>query len=96
VVASANERLKKGKPDAAIKVLSLADVNVSYTMAVVPLKQTAADVDKAAGLLAADKYYEADQVMKQVQDSVRYDWVDVKALPQQSRVVAKNSSDTAA
>jgi hypothetical protein len=87
---------KPAQSKAAIKVLSLADVNVSYTMAVVPLKQTVADVDKAAGLLAADKYYEADQVMRQVQDSVRYDWIDVKALPQQSRVVAKNSSDTAA
>ncbi|WP_345816943.1 YfdX family protein (plasmid) [Paraburkholderia sp. PREW-6R] len=95
-VASANEQLKRGKPDSAMKVLKLADVNVSYTMAVVPLKQTIADVDKAAGLLSMDKYYEANQTLKEVQDSVRYDWVDVKALPQPSHVVAKNDATGAA
>ncbi|MGQ7932411.1 YfdX family protein [Paraburkholderia sp. D1E] len=95
-VASANEQLKKGKPGAAMQVLKLADVNVSYTMAVVPLKQTVADVDKAAGLLTMDKYYEANQTLKQVQDSVRYDWVDLKALPQSGSVVAKNTGDSPA
>lgn len=95
-VASANEQLKSGKPDAAMKVLKLADVNVSYTMAVVPLKQTISDVDKAAGLLSMDKYYEANQTLKQVQDSVRYDWVDLKALPQPGHMVAKNDAAGAA
>lgn len=95
-VASANEQLKSGKPDAAMKVLKLADVDVSYTMAVVPLKQTIADVDKAASLLSMDKYYEANQTLKQIQDSVRYDWVDLKALPQPAHVVAKNDAAGAA
>ncbi len=95
-VASANEQLKSGKPGAAMKVLKLADVNVSYTMAVVPLRQTIADVDKAAGLLSMDKYYEANQTLKQVQDSVRYDWVDLKALPQPAHVVAKDDAAGAA
>ncbi|MDI7066952.1 hypothetical protein QMO17_37645, partial [Klebsiella pneumoniae] len=54
------------------------------------------DIDKAAGLLAADKYYEADQVMKKVQDSVRYAWVDVKEFPGQSAVPAKSASSAAA
>jgi hypothetical protein len=95
-VASANEQLKKGKAGAAMQVLKLADINVSYTMALVPLKQTVADVDKAAGLLSAGKYYEANQTLKQIQDSVRYDWVDLKALPQPGNVVAKNASGSAA
>jgi hypothetical protein len=95
-VASANEQLKGGKPGAAMKVLKLADVNVSYTMAVVPLRQTIADVDKAAGLLSMDKYYEANQTLRQIQDSVRYDWVDLKALPQPAHVVAKNDAAGAA
>jgi hypothetical protein len=95
-VASANEQLKKGKPGAAMQVLRLADVNVSCTMAVVPLKQTIADVDKAAGLLSMDKYYEANQTLKQVQDSVRYDWVDLKALPQPSHVAEQNTSNSPA
>lgn len=95
-VTSANEQLKRGKPAAAMQVLKLADVDVSYTMAIVPLRQTVADVDKAAGLLSADKYYEANQTLKQIQDSVRYDWVDLKAVPQPTHVVAKTSGDSAA
>lgn len=95
-VASANEQLNKGKPGSAMQVLKLADINVSYTMALAPLKQTVADVDKAAGLLSAQKYYEANQTLKQIQDSVRYDWVDVKALPQPGNVVAKNAAPGAA
>ncbi|MEW9585043.1 YfdX family protein [Paraburkholderia sp. DGU8] len=95
-VASANEQLKKGKPSAAMQLLKLADVDVSYTMEVVPLRETVSDVDKAAGLLSAEKYYEANQMLKQVQDSVRYDWVNLKALPQTGNVVEKNASGTAA
>lgn len=95
-VTSANAQLKNGKTGAAMQVLKLADINVSYTMAVVPLKQTVADVDKAAGPLSAEKYYEANQTLKQVQDSVRYDWVDLRALPQPSHVAEKNASGNAA
>ncbi|MFM0418812.1 YfdX family protein [Paraburkholderia aromaticivorans] len=95
-VASANEQLKKGKASAAMQVLKLADVNVSYTMAIVPLKQTVADVDKAAGLLSAEKYYEANQTLKQVEDSVRYDWIDLKALPKADNVAARTAGSGAA
>lgn len=61
-----------------------------------PPRQTIADVDKVAGLLWMDKYYEANQTLKQVQDSVRYDWVDLKALPQPAHVVAKTDAASAA
>jgi hypothetical protein len=69
---------------------------LSYTMAVVPLTQTIANVDKATGLLSMYRYYEANQTLKQIQDGVRYDWVDLKALPQPGHMVAKNDASTAA
>lgn len=39
-VASANEHLRKGQPGETIDTLKVADVNVAYTMALVPMKQT--------------------------------------------------------
>ena len=80
-VASANEHLRKGQPGEAIDTLKVADVNVAYTMALVPMKQTMTDVDKASDLLAQGKYYQADQILKRVVDGVRYDQVDITAVP---------------
>ena len=94
-VTSANAHLKKGQTNAAMKELKLANVGVSYTMEVVPLKQTTVDVDKAAGLMKLDKFYQADQVLKQVQDSVRYDWVDLSAVPHSSQTTSSANANAA-
>ncbi|SAL03282.1 hypothetical protein AWB81_06372 [Caballeronia arationis] len=88
-IASANEHLEKGKREAALDALKVAKINVAYTMELVPLKQTMTDVNNAASLLAQNKYYEANQALKQVVDSVRYDWVDLDAIPQASHTAAK-------
>jgi hypothetical protein len=88
-VAKANDNLKSGERDQAIETLRLADVNLTYTLGVVPVKSFVTDVDQAANLLGAGKYYEANLSLKQVQDSVRYDWVEFNAKP-----VAANSSHT--
>jgi hypothetical protein len=80
-LASANEKLGKGQRVNAMQTLKLANVKVAYTMALVPLKQTTASVDEAAHLIADDKYYQADQKLKSVQDSERYDWLQLTATP---------------
>jgi hypothetical protein len=64
-------------------------------MELVPLKQTMTDINQAASLLAQNKYYEANQALKQVVDSVRYDWVDLDAIPQPSNAAAKPSVNAA-
>jgi hypothetical protein len=84
-VADANEALKKGKRDDAIKALKLADVNVAYNVDVVPLKQTEDRINQASALLGAGKYYEAGQVLHQVQDSVRIDQLDINTIPKTSQ-----------
>jgi hypothetical protein len=94
-IASANEHLKKGKREAALSALKVANINVAYTMELVPLKQTMTDINQAASLLAQNKYYEANQALKQVVDSVRYDWVDLDAIPQPSHAAAKPSVNAA-
>ena len=54
-IASANEHLKKGKREAALSALKVANINVAYTMELVPLKQTMTDINQAASLLAQNK-----------------------------------------
>lgn len=80
-IAKANEHLKKGDRIKAIEVLKLADINVAYSVLVAPLDKTVDGVNKAAALLKADKYYEANEALKNVQDNVRLDWYDVNAVP---------------
>lgn len=76
-VADANAKLKHGDAKGAAEVLRLAGVNVDTSIALAPLKQTVADVDQAAKLLASDKYYEANLTLKKVQDEVRFASTDV-------------------
>lgn len=83
-VAAANDHLKKGDHAAAIKALKLADVNVSYSTALLPLKQTMADVQAADGLLTANKFYEANQTLRKVEQSVRVVVLDDNLVPKRS------------
>jgi hypothetical protein len=96
-VAAANVHLKKGERDQAIQTLRLADINLSYTMAVLPVKSAVASIDEASTLLANGKYYEANLSLKRVQDSVRYDWMDLNAAPLKSDTsTSSNASSPAA
>ncbi|VXC66671.1 YfdX protein [Burkholderia sp. 8Y] len=100
-VASANAHIKQGERDQALNALKVANINVAYTMELVPLKLVMADVDDAARLLGQHKYYEANDALKQAVASVRYDWLDLDAIPKQGRKsssaqpIAKAASNTA-
>ncbi|MBM7129300.1 YfdX family protein [Dyella mobilis] len=89
-VAAADAYLKKGERSRAIETLRLADIDVTYALAVVPVKNIEADVDEAADLLAHGKYYEANLSLKQAQDSVRHDWVDLNAARAEGAATPKN------
>jgi hypothetical protein len=80
-VSDANKSLEKGDRKAAIDRLKLADVDMNFVLAVVPLNQTTTDVDQAASLVGQGKYYEANAMLKKVEDGVRFDMVDVVGLP---------------
>ncbi len=87
-VADANENLAKGDRQGAMEKLKLAQVDLDYVLAVVPLNQTIDDVHQAATLVDGGKFYEASQQLRQVQDSTRYDTVDVVGTPGGARVPA--------
>jgi len=80
-VAEANKSLKSGDRSGAMDKLKLADMNIDVTLAVVPLEQTIDNVHQAAGLIDDGKYYEASQLLRQVQDSERFDVTSITAKP---------------
>lgn len=80
-VAEANQHLEKGQRKEAVEKLKLADVNVTFAMALAPLDKTIAEVDMAARLMDEGKYYEANAAMKKAEDGVRYDSVAIVAVP---------------
>ncbi|MCJ2034642.1 YfdX family protein [Methylobacterium sp. J-068] len=92
-VADANKSLEKGDRKAAIEKLKLADVDVNFVLAVVPLTQTTSDVDQAATLISQGKYYEANAALKKAEDGLRFDVVDVVGLP---KAAAKAPASTPA
>ena len=94
-VNEANKSLSKGDQKGALAKLKLADVNVSFTMAVMPLAATTTDVDKAATLINDGKYYEANSVLKQAEDGVRFDVVDMNAVPKAKQAQQATTDTTA-
>ena len=95
-VADANKSLAKGDRKGAMEKLKLAQVDLDYMLAVVPLNQTINDVHQAATLVDGGKFYEASQQLRQVQDSTRYDMVDVVGMPAPAKGLANGGQTTAA
>jgi len=76
-IKQANEHLKKGEKAKAIEVLRAADVGVTVTRVLMPLKATLSKVDKAIALLKESKYYEANLALKGVQDGLIMDTIAI-------------------
>jgi hypothetical protein len=77
-VAEANKSLKSGDRKGAMEKLKLADMSIDVILAVIPLEQTITYVHQAAGLINDGKYYQASQLLRQAQDSERF---DVTSIP---------------
>lgn len=91
-VTEANKSLMKGDKKGAIEKLRVADVDVNFIMAVLPLDKTTADVNQAATLIDQGKYYEANALLKTAEDRMRFDLIDVVGVPK----AAANSASKAA
>jgi hypothetical protein len=94
-LGKANQQLKKGDHAGARETLRLADVNVIDTVALMPLDETITRVDTTAGLLATGKYYEASQVLRQIEQSVRYGSLDFEAKPKDNTAASSKPADAA-
>ncbi|GEP01715.1 YfdX family protein [Methylobacterium haplocladii] len=94
-VADANQSLEKGDRKGATEKLKLAGIDVNFTMAVLPLDRTTSDVDQAATLLDQGKYYEANAILKQAEDGMRFDMVDTTAIPQKAAAATGTAAPAA-
>ena len=90
-VTEANKTLAQGNQKGAIEKLKLAHVDVNFTMAVLPLDKTIADVNQAATLIGQGKYYEANAALKSAQDGMRFDVIDAVALPQKAKAATADT-----
>lgn len=90
-VTEANSKLAHGDQKGALEKLKLAHVDVNFTMAVLPLNKTVADIDQASSLIGQGKYYEANAVLKSAQDGMRFDVIDAVAVPQATASTTGNA-----
>ncbi len=80
-VADANKSLSNGDRKGAIEKLKLTGMKIDFVLLAVPLDDTIAKVKEASNMINDGKYYEASQLIKQVQDSVRSDVMDFEGTP---------------
>lgn len=80
-VADANKSLSSGDRKGSIEKLKLSGVNIDVAVLAVPLNDTITKVQQAASMINDGKYYEASQLIKQVQDSARSDVMDFNGTP---------------
>jgi len=74
-IKKANEHLKNQEPAKAIEVLHEADIGISFSRVLMPVKDTIKHVDKAIELFGEQKYYEANLSLKAAEDSLIVDSV---------------------
>lgn len=74
-IKQANEHLKKKETSKAVEVLREADIGVSVSRVLMPVKDTIKHVDKAIELVGEHKYYEANLALKAAEDGLIVDSV---------------------
>ena len=79
-IKEANEHLKKGESAKAVEVLRTADIGVSVTRLLLPLKLTMDHVNSALQLMKDNAYYEANLALKGAEDGVITDTVRFMSL----------------
>jgi hypothetical protein len=80
-IAKANEHLRKGEKKEAMDVLKLGEIDVAVTTSLVPVKLAKEHIDEAAKLIGEGKYYEANLVLKAVDDAVVVETFAINDLP---------------
>ncbi len=74
-IKKANEHLKKQETSKAVEVLREADIGLSISRVLMPVKATSTHVDKAIELIGEQKYYEANLALKAAEDGLIIDSV---------------------
>lgn len=81
-IVKANEYMAKGRSNAAVDELRLAEVDTSFVQTLMPIASTTAQVKAAGDLLGNGEYFEASQALKAAEDGLTTDtfvYVDAPA-----------------
>lgn len=93
-IKQANEHLKQHNTKKAIEVLREADIDISISRVLMPVNDTLNHVDKAIGLLAQNKFYEANLALKAAEDGLIVDSVLLhEPLPASAKESAKANKE---
>ena len=84
-ITEANKSLKTSDRQGALEKLAVADVDVQFITAALPLDWTDTDVGKAADLIDQGKFYEANAVLKDVTDNAMLNIVDIYGQPYKAK-----------
>ncbi|MCB1906322.1 MAG: YfdX family protein [Rhodocyclaceae bacterium] len=87
------QHLKAGKTDEAIEQFRLAEEDIGYTQLLMPLKETRAHVDEAAGMIRDKNYFDANLALKAAEDGLTVDTTMLVDVPKPAKTAA--ASDTA-
>jgi hypothetical protein len=66
----------KGEGAKALQVVTVAALDMDYTLALAPLDKSVADIDDAAKLIAARDFYGASQALRHAEAGIRFDEID--------------------
>jgi hypothetical protein len=80
-IEKANAHLKSGHSKAALEELQLGEIDVSYTVMLLPLESTKKRVADAEAFVKEHKYYEANLALKAAEDGIIVDSVDLIGTP---------------
>jgi hypothetical protein len=75
-VITAKKHLMKGEGAKALQVVTVAALDMDYTLALAPLDKSVADIDDAAKLIAARDFYGASQAIRHAEAGIRFDEID--------------------
>ena len=80
-VDKANQAVAANRRADAVEALKVAKVSAVDTVALAPLQASLGAIHRASQLVSAADYYGASQALRGLEDSVRYDTVDVTGTP---------------
>ena len=80
-VDKANQSIKSNSSSDAMRALKVAKVSAVDTVALAPLQASLSDIHRASQLASAADYYGASQSLRSLEDSIRYDTVDISGAP---------------
>ncbi|WP_300087651.1 YfdX family protein [uncultured Nitrosomonas sp.] len=84
-INKANQHLAKGEHKHAVEVLKAANIDVTVVAAMIPVNASLQHINDAGMLINEKKFYEANLVLKAVQDSVIIDAYSIDAIPKQGK-----------